>query len=180
MQGEAKLARPAASPKVEQVEALSRAVSGLSLGNYPAIYAGFVAKGIPETAIKPRENVFTYQAWRALGRQVRRGEHGVKVVTFVEMAKENKETGEKQSFRRPRKTEENHRSVCRESLPVSLAVCRAAGRRQDFDGFGASLADRRGDSPHSIAKVQRSSNRRHMPHMRLRPPFRRIPSRDRR
>jgi len=27
--------------------------------------------------------VFTYNAWRALGRQVRRGEHGVKVVTFV-------------------------------------------------------------------------------------------------
>jgi antirestriction protein ArdC len=27
--------------------------------------------------------VFTYHAWRALGRQVRRGEHGVKVVTFI-------------------------------------------------------------------------------------------------
>jgi hypothetical protein len=104
MQGNANLARPAVSPKVEQVEALSRAVNGLSLGNYPAIFAGFMAKGIPETAIKPRENVFTYQAWRALGRQVRRGEHGVKVVTFVEMAKENKETGEKQSFQRPRTT----------------------------------------------------------------------------
>jgi hypothetical protein len=101
MQGNANLARPAVPPKVEQVEALSRAVNGLSLGNYPAIFAGFVAKGLPETAIKPRENVFTYQAWRALGRQVRRGEHGVKVVTFVEMAKENQETGEKQSFRRP-------------------------------------------------------------------------------
>src|SRR5579863_10428839 len=101
MQGETNLARPAVSPKVEQVEALSRAVKGLSIGNYPAIFALFIAKGIPETAIKPRENVFTYQAWRALGRQVRRGEHGVKVVTFVEMAKENRETGEKQSFRRP-------------------------------------------------------------------------------
>jgi hypothetical protein len=101
MQGKANLARPAVPPKVEQVEALSRAVNGLSLGNYPAIFAGFIAKGIPETAIKPRENVFTYQAWRALGRQVRRGEHGVKVVTFVAMAKENRETSEKQSFRRP-------------------------------------------------------------------------------
>src|SRR5580704_584134 len=101
MQGRSNLARPAVPPKVEQVEALSRAVNGLSLGNYPAIFAGFVAKGIPETAIKPRENVFTYQAWRALGRQVRRGEHGVKVVTFVEMTKENQETGEKKAFRRP-------------------------------------------------------------------------------
>jgi hypothetical protein len=98
MQGRANLARPVATPKVEQVEALSRAVNGLSLGNYPTIFGGFIAKGIPEAEIKPRENVFTYQAWRALGRQVRRGEHGVKVVTFVEMAKEDKETGEKKRY----------------------------------------------------------------------------------
>jgi antirestriction protein ArdC len=63
-----------------------------------------MAKGIPQSEIRPRENVFTYQAWRALGRQVRRGEHGVKVVTFIEAAKENKETGERESFRRPRTT----------------------------------------------------------------------------
>jgi antirestriction protein ArdC len=44
-----------------------------------------VAKGIPADDVRPRENVFTYHAWRALGRQVRRGEHGVKVVTFVEV-----------------------------------------------------------------------------------------------
>lgn len=67
MQGRVNLARPVAPPKVEQIEALSRAVNGLSLGNYPAIFGGFMAKGIPEAEIKPRENVFTYQAWRALG-----------------------------------------------------------------------------------------------------------------
>jgi hypothetical protein len=66
-----------------QQEALGRAVAGQSLSNWPAILHGFMAKGIPEQEIKPRENVFTYHAWRALGRQVRRGEHGVKVVTFV-------------------------------------------------------------------------------------------------
>ena len=66
-----------------QQEALSRAASGQSLTNWPAILAGFVAKGIPEADIRPRENVFTYHAWRALGRQVRRGERGVKVVTFI-------------------------------------------------------------------------------------------------
>jgi hypothetical protein len=53
------------------------------MSNWPAIFAGFMAKGIPEHEIRPRENVFTYHAWRALGRQVRRGEHGVKVTTFV-------------------------------------------------------------------------------------------------
>lgn len=66
-----------------QADALSRAIGNLSLTNWPAIFAGFIAKGIPESDIRPRENVFTYHAWRALGRQVRRGEHGVKVITFV-------------------------------------------------------------------------------------------------
>jgi antirestriction protein ArdC len=66
-----------------QGEALARAAQGQSFTNWPAIFAGFMAKGIHESEIKPRENVFTYHAWRALGRQVRRGEHGVKVVTFV-------------------------------------------------------------------------------------------------
>jgi hypothetical protein len=56
-------------------EALARAVSGQSFTNFPAIFAGFAAKGIPESEIKPRENVFTFNAWKALGRVVRRGEH---------------------------------------------------------------------------------------------------------
>ena len=64
-------------------EALDRALSGVVLSNYPAIIEGFTRKGIPESEILPRENVFTYHAWRALGRQVRRGEHGVKVVTVI-------------------------------------------------------------------------------------------------
>ena len=81
-----------------QQEALTRAVSGQALTNWPAIFAGFAAKGIPESDILPRENVFTYHAWRALGRQVRRGEHGVKVTTRVPMTKklENADTGEKE------------------------------------------------------------------------------------
>src|SRR5260370_12002190 len=74
-----------ASTEEMQQEALTRAASGQSLTNWPAILAGFTAKGIPADDIRPRENVFTYHAWRALGRQVRRGEHGVKVVTFVAM-----------------------------------------------------------------------------------------------
>ena len=82
-------------------EALARAVSGQSYSNFPAIFQGFAAKGIPEREIRSRENVFTFNAWRALGRTVRRGEHGVKVLTFIECSKENKETGETESFRRP-------------------------------------------------------------------------------
>jgi antirestriction protein ArdC len=66
-----------------QQRALDRATNGQTLSNFPAIFLGFMAKGIPECEIQPRENVLTYHAWRALGRQVRRGEHGVKVCTYV-------------------------------------------------------------------------------------------------
>src|SRR5215471_19433570 len=84
-----------------QHEALSRATTGQSFANYTSIFEGFMQKGIPEDAIKPRENVFTYNAWKALGRQVRKGEHGVKCLTFVDCDKEDKQTHEKKSFRRP-------------------------------------------------------------------------------
>src|SRR2546428_12189701 len=84
-------------------EALSRAVSGQSFSNFPAIFQGFAAKGIPESEIKPRGNVFTFDAWKALGRYVRKGEHGVKVVTFLEtLSKEiDPDTGERKLIRRP-------------------------------------------------------------------------------
>src|SRR5258708_37737286 len=73
--------------KIEmQAEALDRATAGQTFTNYPAIYSGFQAKGIPEADIKPRENVFTFNAWKALGRSVKKGEHGVKVVTFITCA----------------------------------------------------------------------------------------------
>ena len=79
-----------------QAESLSRAIHGQTMSNYPAIIDGFTNRGIPEDQIKPRENVFTYQAWKALGRQVRKGEHGVKVITFIKRDKktEDPETGE--------------------------------------------------------------------------------------
>ena len=66
-----------------RAEALTRACTGQTLSNYPAIFQGFLAMGIPESDIRPRENVFTYEAWKALGRHVRKGQHGVKVVTFI-------------------------------------------------------------------------------------------------
>ncbi len=81
--------------------AVTRALSGQSYSNFPAIFQGFAEKGIPESEIRPRENVFTYDAWRALGRQVRRGEHGVRVMTFIVFERENEGTGEKEPHRRP-------------------------------------------------------------------------------
>jgi hypothetical protein len=89
----------------QQQEALRRACSGLSMSNYPAIIEGFIERGIPEHEIIPRINVFTYDAWRALGRQVRRGEKGVKVCTVIECKKSERDeaTGEEkqQVFTRP-------------------------------------------------------------------------------
>src|SRR5258708_2703590 len=91
------------SREQERAEALTRAVSGQTMSNYPAIFQGFATKGIPESEIKPRENVFTFDAWKALGRVVRRGEHGVKVVTMIESkSKEvDQDTGERKITRRP-------------------------------------------------------------------------------
>ncbi len=82
-----------------QEEALGRAQNGQTMSNYPAIYHGLMEKGIPEHDIQPRENVFTYQAWLALGRHVRKGEHGVRVVTFVRTNKTDLDpsTGEEKS-----------------------------------------------------------------------------------
>ncbi len=101
-----------------QAEALSRAINNRSLSNYPTIFEGFLARGIPEDEIRPRENIFTYNAWRALGRQVKKGEHGVKICTFVPMDSKEKdaETGEVKvkTSSRPRMTTVFHVSQTKE------------------------------------------------------------------
>ena len=91
------------NPQLNQ-ESLQRAIGGQSVANYASIFNGFEAKGIASSDIKPRENVFTFNAWKALGRQVRKGEHGVKAVTFVPVSgKQDAATGEsKNGYRMPR------------------------------------------------------------------------------
>lgn len=74
-----------------QQQALSRAQSNLSFANYPAIIEGFLAMGIPLEEIKPRENVLSYAAWRALNRTVKKGEHGVKVTTWIDCERKEKQ-----------------------------------------------------------------------------------------
>ena len=82
--------------KQKQQEALARATQGMTLSNYPIIYQGFIAKGISEHDIRPRENIFTFNAWKALGKHVKKGEHGVRVMTVISTTteKEDPETGE--------------------------------------------------------------------------------------
>jgi hypothetical protein len=109
------------------VEALARAQTSASLANYPAIFAGFIAKGIPEAQIEPRVNVLTYNAWQAKDRQVRRGEKGVKVVTFVPVWASLRE-GEREEDRRvlslPRTTTVFHIS---QTDPVVVRPIEEAG-----------------------------------------------------
>src|SRR3990167_1802822 len=101
-----------------QAQALSNARNGGSFMNYSAILRGFIEKGIAEAGILPRVNVFTFHAWKALGRVVRKGEHGVKVCTYVPMSKgEDQPDGSVKvsSFRRPRVTTVFHVSQTEES-----------------------------------------------------------------
>lgn len=65
--------------------ALDLATSGTSVANYEAIFAGFAAKGIAEADIFPRVNVLTFDAWKAKGRSVKKGERGVRIFTTVEI-----------------------------------------------------------------------------------------------
>ena len=87
-----------------EVQALANAVGGQSVANYAAIFAGFEAKGIAAHEIRPRENVFTFGAWRALGRVVRKGEHGVAIVTVIPCRKLDRTTGELVEVRKAKRT----------------------------------------------------------------------------
>ena len=84
-------------------EALARATSGQSTGNYAAIFEGFMAKGVPIEDIRPRENVLTFRAWLALGRVVRKGEHGVRILSVIDLASkdENESQGKRRRKARP-------------------------------------------------------------------------------
>ena len=73
-------------------QALKNATENNSVANYQAIFEGFAEKGIFD--IEPRVNVLTYNAWLAVGRQVRRGESGVRVLTMVSAKEKAAEGGE--------------------------------------------------------------------------------------
>jgi len=84
-------------------EALSRARSNPSWANFGQVITEFASRGIPASEICPKENVFTYNAWRALGRQVRRGEHGVKILSYCPIeSKEANSDDQEQSVTRLR------------------------------------------------------------------------------
>jgi hypothetical protein len=135
-----------------QNEALDRARTSQALTNFPAIYTGFMAKGIAEADIKPRENVFTFHAWKALGRSVKKGEHGIKVVTFITCAGKvdvDQETGHvpgefktSNAYRRPHTTTVFHIS---QTELTSEREARFAGKPRRHGGYDHARM-RRGDT----------------------------------
>ena len=97
-----------------QNKALNNAVTGASLANYQAIFEGFAAMGIDAADVVPRENVFTFNAWRALGRVVKKGQHGVKIVTVSPCTKKDKESGDEVAVKKVKTTTVFHVSQTEE------------------------------------------------------------------
>jgi antirestriction protein ArdC len=85
-------------------EALQRATQSASTANYAAIFSGFAEKGIPADQVEPRVNVLTFDAWKALGRHVKKGEHGVRVCTWIPMTKKDDSGEAKPIGMKPRST----------------------------------------------------------------------------
>jgi len=100
-----------------EVAALGRAREGRACTNDLLIIAAYAAKGIDA---HPRVDVFTFNAWNALHRHVRKGEHGVKVLTYA-----HKETVKSDGI-----TEEH-------SFPVSAVVFHVSQTDPDTENVTA-------------------------------------------
>ena len=84
----------------QNAEALGRAQGGISTANYAAILDGFAERGISDA--EPRVNVFTYNAWQELGRQVSKGEKGVKIHTWIVCKSKPNKGREPEKYKRRR------------------------------------------------------------------------------
>jgi len=93
-----------------QQQALTNAMGGQSLANYETILKGFSAMGIPLDEILPRQNVFTFNAWKALGRTVKKGQHGIRIVTVIPCTKKDSESGAEIPVKKVKKTTVFHLS----------------------------------------------------------------------
>lgn len=102
-------------------QALMNAVGQSSTANYQAIVEGFSEIGVPVDEIIPRQNVFTFNAWRALGRVVRRGQHGVRVVTVIPCTKKDAATGIEIAVKKVRNTTVFHISQTEALTPQEHA-----------------------------------------------------------
>lgn len=72
----------------KEQKALFRAVTGAPCANDVRAILEFEQRGIFDA--EPRINVFTYAAWKAKGRQVMKGEKGVKLTTWIKKDEHSK------------------------------------------------------------------------------------------
>ncbi|MEX9892485.1 ArdC-like ssDNA-binding domain-containing protein [Providencia rettgeri] len=86
------------------IEALNRAENNASEKNYETIFNGFMAMGIAKDDIEPRVNIFTFNAWKAKGRVVKKGEKGVKVITYIQVDKKEENSDEVKKVLKKRQT----------------------------------------------------------------------------
>lgn len=104
-----------------QSQAYSRAIGNSSARNYETIISGFVSRGISADDITPRVNVFTYNAWKAQGRQVRKGERGIKILTWIPIPGKKDEDDKVKIKVRPRAAVVFHVSQTDEVKKVEVA-----------------------------------------------------------
>lgn len=76
--------------KESPAEALARIQAGASKNDTLVIYA-FYGAGVDPDSIIPRENVLTFKAWKAKGRQVAKGAISQRVTVWI--PKTDKKTG---------------------------------------------------------------------------------------
>ena len=116
---------------VSAQEALERIQQNPSVANYAAVIAGFAARGIPAGDIIPKENVFTFNAWKAKGRRVKKGEHSLKILTWVPIKSKGTEAEEgKEGKLRPSRCALFHISQT-QAIDTPIAV--ASGRVDPLD-----------------------------------------------
>ena len=89
----------------QQIEALDRATNGHSK-NDEFVYNMLTLAGYSD--VQPRVNCLTYNAWRAAGRSVKKGEKGLGVTVWIPCkdkdAKPDPTTGEARKSMRPKTT----------------------------------------------------------------------------
>jgi antirestriction protein ArdC len=66
------------------------------------VFTELQQRGIHIDDIHPGENVLTFHAWRALGRSVKKGEKGIKVITWVPCGEKTDKQGNKTESKRPK------------------------------------------------------------------------------
>ena len=83
-----------AEKEVRARESFERAITSQSIKNDAAVIEAFMMRGYAPEDIRPRVNVFTYEGWQYLGRQVRKGQKSIGVTVYIPSKKKDKKSGE--------------------------------------------------------------------------------------